>query len=87
MGWIRRLLTGYLRSKILRAKVKETTALRQSRATSCRPAEECLKERLRSGSNSTTVDSPSRWMNENSLGLYDPYAALKNEQDSPETVK
>lgn len=87
MGWIRRLLTGYLRSKILRAKAKETTALRQLQDTSCRPAEECLKERLRSGSHSTTVRYPSRWVNANSLGLYDPYAALKSEQDSPETVK
>jgi len=80
MGSILKKLIGLLRSKRHRVRAKGTFVLPASPGTSCRPAEECLKERLRSGSVSTTTPYPSHWMNTNSLQLYDPYAALRSER-------
>lgn len=71
-------LIGVLSSNRRRSRenaIRDSLALR---GTLCRPREECLKERLRTGSVSTTTHFPSHWERANWLLLYDPYSALSS---------
>lgn len=87
MGSTLTKLIGRLFSAARRREANATLSSPVSPGISCRPEEACLKERLRSGSVSTTERYPSQWLNQNSLRLYDPYAALKKGQFNQESEK